>query len=91
MKRNPDFLLREVADTYVVVPVGEAASTFSGMITLNATGAWIWERLETEQTVATLTAALVENYEVEADRAREDVLAFVDRLIPTGAILDRKE
>lgn len=91
MKRNPDFLLREVANTLVVVPIGEAASAFFGMITLNATGAWLWERLETEQTVDSLTAALVENYEVEADKAREDVLAFVERLLPTGAILGDKE
>lgn len=90
MKRNPDFLLREVADTLVVVPIGDAASAFSGMITLNAMGAWLWERMETEQTVDSLTAALVENYEVEADRAREDVVAFIDRLIPSGAILGHK-
>ena len=88
MKRNPDFLLRDVADTMVVVPVGAATASFPGMITLNETGAYIWELLETEQTVDTLTAALTERYEVTDEKARADVQAFVNRLIPTGAILE---
>ena len=89
MKRNPDFLLREVAGTIVVVPVGAAAASFPGMITMNATGAFLWEQLEKAQTVETLTAALLENYEVTEEKAREDVVAFVERLRPTGAILEQ--
>ena len=89
MKRNSDFLLREVAGTVVVVPVGEAAVSFSGMITMNSTGSFLWEQLEKEQTVETLTAALLENYEVTSEKAREDVEAFVAKLIPVGAILEQ--
>lgn len=88
MKRNPDFLLREVADTLVVVPVGQASINFPGMITLNATGAFLWELLETEQTVDSLVEKMVDRYEVEAEKARQDVEAFVAKLMPTGAILN---
>ena len=88
MKRNPDFLMREVADTVVVVPVGAATAKFPGMITLNGTGAFLWQQLEQEQTLDSLTAAMVENYEVSEDVARADVQSFLDRLVPTGAILD---
>ena len=45
MKRSEDFLLRDVAGTLVIVPVGEAVSAFPGMITLNATAAYLWELL----------------------------------------------
>ena len=87
MKRSTDFLLRDVAGTLVIVPVGAAVSTFPGMITLNATGAYIWELLETEQTVQSLTDALVARYEVEKERAQADVEAFLARLRPTGALV----
>ena len=87
MKRNEDFLLRDVAGSLVIVPVGAAVTAFPGMITLNATAAYLWELLETEQTVDTLTAALMDRYDVEETRAREDVLAFVERLKPTGALV----
>lgn len=88
MRRNPDFLLRRVADSVVVVPVGAATANFPGMITLNDTGAYLWELLEQEQTVETLTAAMTDRYDVEQALARKDVEAFVGRLIPTGAILE---
>ena len=87
MKRNEDFLLRDVAGSLVIVPVGAAVTAFPGMITLNATAAYLWELLETEQTVDTLTAALMDRYDVEETRAREDVVAFVERLKPTGALV----
>lgn len=87
MKQNPEFLLQEVADTIVVVPVGQASVKFGGMITLNATGAVLWKLLETEQTVQTMTQALLDRYEVDEATARADVEAFVKKLLPTGAII----
>lgn len=86
MKRNSDFLLREVADTLVIVPVGKAAVAFSGMITLNATSAFLWELLETEQTAETLTQALTERYAVEESKAREDIDSFLEKLLAIGAV-----
>lgn len=87
MKRNTEFLLRDVAGTLVIVPVGTAVSAFPGMITLNATGAYIWELLESEQTVQSLSDALVARYEVSAEKAKADVEAFLARLQPTGALI----
>ena len=87
MKRSADFLLRDVAGTMVIVPVGAAVGEFPGMMTVNETGAFLWERLEKEQTVQTLAAALLENYEVGEEIARADVEAFLEKLKPTGAIL----
>ena len=88
MKRNSDFLLREVADTLVIVPVGKAAATFPGMITLNATSAYLWELLGTEQTTQSLTEALLNRYEVDEAKAQEDVEAFIQKLMQIGAIED---
>lgn len=87
MKRSSDFLLRDVAGTRVIVPVGAAVSAFPGMITLNATAAYLWELLETEQTVQSLTQALLDRYEVDEPKAKADVEAFIARLQPTGALI----
>ena len=88
MKRNPDFLMREVAGTMLVVPVGTATESFEGMIALNDSGAFLWQLLEQEQTLDSLTAALVAEYEVSEEVARTDAESFVNRLISTGAILN---
>lgn len=91
MKQNSAFLLREVAGTLVIVPVGKAAAAFPGMITANATGAYLWELLETEQTVQALADALVARYEVEYAKALEDVENFIRKLKMVGAVIEDKQ
>lgn len=88
MKRNPDFLLRQVAGKQVVVPVGSAAGKFPGMLTLNATGAYLWQLLEQEQTRESLTQAVCGRYEVSPEKALADVDRFIENLLPTGAVIE---
>ena len=87
MKQNPEFLLRDVADSLVLVPVGSATNRFPGMITLNETGKLLWEALATDQTAETLTALLLENYQVERAQAEADVQLFLQKLCSVGAII----
>ena len=88
MKRNSGFLIRQVAGRYVLAPVGEMTKSFSGMITMNATGKFLWDLMEQDQTIDSMAQALAENYEVELDKAKEDVAKFVAPLIPVKAILE---
>ncbi len=88
MRRNPDFLVRQVAGKTVLAPVGAAAEKFSGMISINSSGKTLWDLLEQEQTVDSLAQALTEKYEVSIEQAREDVEKFVASLIPTGAVIE---
>lgn len=87
MKRNSDFLLQDVAGTQVIVPVGAAVTAFAGMITVNEAGSYLWQLLETEQTVQSLAEALVACYEVTPEQATADVEAFLAQLQPTGALM----
>ena len=86
MKQNPDFILRTVADTLVLVPVGEATDRFPGMLRMNTTGVFLWEQLAIEQTPESLAEALLEKYEVTAEKAREDVHHFLKTLTAVGAV-----
>ncbi|MBR0446397.1 MAG: PqqD family protein [Oscillospiraceae bacterium] len=88
MKRNSGFLIRQVAGRYVLAPVGETVKTFSGMITMNATGKFLWDLLEQDQTVDSLAQALVNEYEVEFEKAKEDVIKYIEPLLPVKAILE---
>ena len=74
------FLLRPLGNAHVVVPVGQAALDLRGMITVNGTGAFLWKALQTPQTEATLTQALLEAYEVDEQTAAADVQRFIDIL-----------
>ena len=87
MKIKEGFLLRTLGDSHVVVPVGQAAIDLRGMITLNGTGAFLWQALETAQTEQSLIEALTATYDVDADRATQDVKAFTD-LLKTHNLID---
>ena len=88
MKRNPEFVIRQVADRFVIVPVGTAAEKFSGMITINATGKFLWDLLENEKSLESLAQALVEEYEIDMELALKDVKTFLEPILPTGAIVE---
>ena len=88
MKRNSVFLMRQVAGRYVLAPVGETVKTFSGMITMNSTGKFLWDLLEQDQTVESLAQALVNTYEVDIEKATEDVIKYLEPLKPIQAVID---
>ncbi len=80
MKIKEKFMLRKVADTYVVVPVGAAAADFHGMINLNSAGAFLWKALENDTTEDEVVAKFLEQYEIDEETARRDVSAFIREL-----------
>ena len=86
MIRSKSYLLRDVAGKQVVVPLGKAATTFPGMLSLNATGAYLWQLLEQEQTEDSLVEAFCARYDVDESTAREDITACLGKLRSVGAI-----
>ena len=50
MKIKNGFMLRKLADNFVVVSINRKSNDFNGMIQLNSTGAFIWEQLQTDKT-----------------------------------------
>ncbi len=80
MKIKSGFVLKEVAGAYAVVAVGKRVKEFNGVITLNSTGAFLWNRLEQGATEEQLTEALLKEYEVEKEVAEKDVKRFVQKL-----------
>lgn len=77
MKLKEGLTLRKLGGVAMVAPTGAAAKTFHGVIRLNETGAFLWGKLSQEQTAETLTAALLDEYDVTPEQAHTDVAAFL--------------
>lgn len=86
MKIKNGFALRQVVDTWVVLPFADEAVNFSGMLTLNETGAVLWKALEQDGDRDALIATLTAEYDVTAQQAGEDVDAFLEKLMAAGCI-----
>ena len=80
MKIEKEFILREIAGDYLLVPVGKAASEFNGMININETGAFLFKLLQEDVSIEQLVEALCQEYEVDQRQAKEDVDSFVQSL-----------
>ena len=74
------FVLRKIGDDYIIVPVGQAALSFNGMITVNETGAFLWEQLVEGTNKEELLRTMLETYEVTQEEAERDIDEFLDIL-----------
>ena len=80
MKIKEGFLLRTVAGSNIVVPIGERNIDFSGVITLNEVGAFLWKILEQPADKAALLEKLTAEYDVDSETASKDIDAFLTKL-----------
>ncbi|MCM1333864.1 MAG: PqqD family protein [Bacteroides sp.] len=86
MKIKKGFLLRSVGEQNIVFAAGKAAKEFNGIIRLNETGRFLWEKLKTDTTKEALVEALTREYEVGDEDAARDVNAFVAELSGAGLL-----
>ena len=86
MKLKENFALRSVADTWVVLPLGEEAINFNGMLTLNESGALLWQALERGGDRETMADALMAEYVVDRAKALADVDKFLAKLREVGCL-----
>ena len=86
MKIKENFALRQVAGTWVVLPLAEETLNFNGMLTLNETGVFLWHLLEKGSTREDLATALTNEYEVSFEDVLTDVDAYLARLKQVGCL-----
>ncbi len=80
--RSPHILASELDDEVVMMDV-ENGSYFS----MPGPSGRIWHLLETEQTVQSLSQALVKEYDVSAEACEAEVRPFIDTLLERELIV----
>ena len=80
MNIKRDFVLREIAGEFILVPVADSALELNGLIMLNEVGRRIWELLPVCENVEALISTLLDEYEVDGETLRADVDEFMKKL-----------
>jgi len=72
--RAKDVVLRDMAGEHflIVLNAGE-----SKMLNLNGMGKWFWEQLQTSQTKSQLLVTMLNQYEVEHEKAVAEIDSFI--------------
>lgn len=84
MKIKDGFILRKLPGMNLVMPTGKNVKSFNGALTLNDTGAFIYEHLQKGLSPDDAARALTEEYDVTLDTASADVKNTVAALIEAG-------
>lgn len=84
MKLKEGVILTRNGEEYIVVAAGEAGKSFSGMIRLNRSAAYIAECLQEETTAEALKLRLHEKYEITEEQAATAIQLVVEKLDGAG-------
>jgi hypothetical protein len=84
--RNEDVVTREILGQTLLVPISVELADMDNIFTLNETGAHVWHRLDGALTLAGISEAVVDSFEVSEEQAWDDLNALVDDLAAAGLI-----
>lgn len=88
MKLKNQYVLRTVADKTVAIAVDQGGEKTDGVITLNATGAFIFDLVNKGVSVEEIANKFFDEYEVSREEAEKAVAAFVENLKASGLAED---
>ncbi len=88
MKLNPEFLMQQIGDTAVLVPVGNAGQKFHGIVQLNSTAAFIVGCLTKETDENGIKNALANEYEGTDEEYTLSIHDTLAKLRECGALIE---
>lgn len=86
MTRKGDFVLRQLADEYVLIPYGTTTEKMNQVITLSETAAFIYEQTADAASAEEIAARLGKVYNVPVREVQEDVDAVLETFRNCGLI-----
>lgn len=86
MRIKSNYDLVDIADEYMLIPLGDAAISFKGVITLNEAAGFLLKHMKTHKTKEELVSILMDEYVVDRVTAEADVQKLLNKLLDLGVI-----
>lgn len=80
MKINGEYILREIAGDTILIPVGETALQFNGILALEPVGALIWKGLSAGKDRSSILCDILDQFDVDPKTAANDLDEFLTQL-----------
>ena len=80
MKLKYEFAVREIVGEYVMIPLGQGALDFSGMISTSETGALLVEALSKDVTRLEVLQLILDTFDIDINTAEKDLDEFLAQL-----------
>ena len=76
-KANPDFILREIAGEYTIIPTGGDNVFSNAIMAPNETAVFLWEAFQQPSTIQDVAVKAMQEYDVTEDQIRRSIFNFV--------------
>ena len=80
MQIKDNYVLTKVVDSYIAVPVGSGNVDLNTIISLNETGAFIWNLMKEDIEKEAVIEAMLNEYDVNREQAEADVDKFISQI-----------
>ena len=80
MKIKGEFVMRQIVDEYILVPVNDTALQRNSIISLNPVSALIWENLEKGADRESILENILREFDVDRETAAADMEEFLGKL-----------
>jgi hypothetical protein len=89
-KVNEDYLLREIAGEFVLVPVGSGAEQVNGMLALNETFYFLWNQFQEPHTIYDVVLEARKEFHDTKEKIEKDIHNFVDECLKYGFLKEEE-
>lgn len=80
LKIKEGFIMRNIVDEWIIVPIGQQEGMQTYIMTVNETGHILWEMLENGTTKKDLLQRILDEYEIDEETATADIELFLKSL-----------
>ena len=85
-KKNENFVFRKIEDETILVPIKDNVGDMGSLYNLNKVAAFVWEQLDGKKSLHDIKNRLLEEYDIPAEEAGNDLSEYIAQLKEIDAI-----
>jgi coenzyme PQQ synthesis protein D (PqqD) len=84
--KSPDYVYREVAGEFILVPIRRRLNEVNSLYVLNETGAALWRRIDGTRSAREVIDDFIQEFEVTREEIEKDFSTLLEDLLSVQAI-----
>ena len=76
-QQSEHIVSRKIGEETILVPVNREVGELDNVYSLNETAAYIWEQIDGDKDLEAIRACLVEEFDVDEQRAEQDLMRCI--------------
>lgn len=88
--RNKDFVQREVAGEFLLIPLHRQLTEANSLYVLNETAATLWRSFDGQRTLHEIMGEFSRAYDVSREQLEKDVAIMIDDLLSIHALVETR-